>query len=154
MISLEQVRILEQKVGGVVSKLEELNAENQALRQKCEQLEQDNSSLRQSLSSFEQDQIKIEQGIINALDRLNTVENSVLLAAGVFQQESRAAAPSGAQEQATPGSENDGDPYAQAGDTAAESAQRDEPPQERQSDSGFLFSGQSEQVQPGAFDIF
>lgn len=87
MISLDQIRVLEQKIEAIVSKIKELTEENLVLHNKNSQLEQENSLLKTKLSAFEQDQEKIEQGIINALDRLNSVENSILLAAGVLNQE-------------------------------------------------------------------
>lgn len=90
MISLEQIRLLEQKVEVAVSKIKQLNEENALLKKKCTDLEKEKEEVKSKLSIFEQDQVKIEQGIINALDRLNTVENSVLLAAGMLYPEQSA----------------------------------------------------------------
>lgn len=87
MITLDQIRLLEQKVESAVAKIARLEAENSELKQRCQQLENEKSQIKSTLYNFEQDQEKIEQGIINALDRLNTVENSVLQAAGIIQQE-------------------------------------------------------------------
>jgi FtsZ-binding cell division protein ZapB len=80
MISLDQVLLLEQKVESAVEKITQLQAENDALRSKCSELTNALSSKTEQLSSFEQDQSRIENGILKALDRLNSIENSVLKA--------------------------------------------------------------------------
>ena len=78
MISLEQVLLLEQKVESAVEKIQQLQAENDALRSKCLELTNALSSKSEQLSSFENDQTQIEDGIKKALERLSTIENSVL----------------------------------------------------------------------------
>lgn len=90
MITLDQVLLLEQKVESAVAKIQQLEAENDALRNKCSELTNALSAKSEQLSSFETDQNKIEQGIRKALDRLNTIENSVLKAAGQFQGNTQA----------------------------------------------------------------
>lgn len=80
MIGLEQVLLLEQKVELAIAKIAELTEKNTSLNSKCKELEESNSLLAQRITSFEADQNKIEQGILHALDRLNSVENSVLKA--------------------------------------------------------------------------
>ena len=82
MISLDQVLLLEQKVESAVEKIRQLQDENDALRKKCSELTNALSSKSEQLSSFETDQNKIELGIRKALDRLTSIENSVLKAAG------------------------------------------------------------------------
>ena len=82
MISLDQVMLLEQKVESAVAKIQQLQAENDALRSKCSELTNALSSKSEQLSSFETDQSQIESGILKALDRLNQIENSVLKVAG------------------------------------------------------------------------
>src|SRR5574344_1749557 len=82
MISLDQILLLENKVESAVKKIIQLQAENDALRKSCAELTNSLSAKSEQLSSFEQDQSKIENGIIKALDRLNSIENSVLKAAG------------------------------------------------------------------------
>ena len=78
MISLDQVMLLEQKVESAVEKIQQLQAENDALRKQCSELTNALSSKSEQLSSFETDQSQIESGILKALDRLNQIENSVL----------------------------------------------------------------------------
>ena len=92
MITLDQVLLLEQKVESAVAKIQQLEAENDALRNKCSELTNALSAKSEQLSSFETDQNKIELGIRKALDRLNSIENSVLKAAGQIQTPAPAAA--------------------------------------------------------------
>ena len=82
MISLDQVFLLEQKVESAVAKIQQLQSENDALRTKCEQLTNALSAKSEQLSTFENDQNQIEDGIKKALDRLNSIENSVLKSSG------------------------------------------------------------------------
>ena len=82
MISLEQVMLLEKKIESAVEKIQQLQAENDALRKKCSELTNALSSKSEQLTSFETDQSQIESGILKALDRLNQIENSVLKVAG------------------------------------------------------------------------
>lgn len=85
MITLDQVQLLEKKVETIVSKINDLQKQNSALQrqnsalqEKNRELIEKNSLLMQKISTFEADQNRIEQGILNALDRLNNMENSVL----------------------------------------------------------------------------
>ena len=78
MITLDQVQLLEKKVEAIVSKMNDIQRQNVALQEKNRDLIEKNSLLMQKISSFEADQNRIEQGILNALDRLNSMENSAL----------------------------------------------------------------------------
>lgn len=89
MISLDQILLLEKKVESAVAKIAQLQAENDALRSKCSELTNALSSKSEQLSTFEQDQSKIESGIMNALDRLASIENSVLKVAGQFSEDTQ-----------------------------------------------------------------
>ena len=82
MISLDQILLLEEKVESAVEKIKQLEAENDALRSKCSELTNALSAKTEQLASFENEQKTIESGIIKAIDRLNSIENSVLKAAG------------------------------------------------------------------------
>ncbi|MDY5123736.1 MAG: cell division protein ZapB [Treponema sp.] len=82
MISLDQVLLLQQKVESAVAKIQQLQAENDALRTKCSELTNALSSKTEQLSTIEVDQNQIENGIKKALDRLNSIENSVLKTVG------------------------------------------------------------------------
>ena len=93
MISLDQVYLLEQKVESAVEKIQQLQAENDALRNKCNELTNALSVKSEQLSNFESDQSQIENGIKKALDRLNSIENSVLKNAAQQNQAAQAAKP-------------------------------------------------------------
>lgn len=93
MISLEQVLLLEQKVESAVEKIQQLEAENDALRNKCSELTNALSAKSEQLKAYESDQQKIESGIIKAIDRLNSIENSVLKGAGATAAAATVAAP-------------------------------------------------------------
>ncbi len=86
MISLDQVYLLEQKVESAVAKIQQLQAENDALRNKCTELTNALSAKSEQLTSFESDQSQIENGIKKALDRLNSIENTVLKTATQMNQ--------------------------------------------------------------------
>lgn len=85
MISLDQVLLLEEKVENAVAKIEQLNAENAALRRKCAELTNALSAKTEQFSTFQTDQDKIEAGILKALEKLNTVENAIHTAASMTQ---------------------------------------------------------------------
>ena len=91
MISLDQVLLLEEKVESAVAKIQQLEAENDALRNKCSELTNALSAKSEQLKSYESEQNKIESGIIKAIDRLNSIENSVLKAAGQSAEKPAAA---------------------------------------------------------------
>ena len=91
MISLDQVYLLEQKVESAVEKIQQLQAENDALRNKCNELTNALSVKSEQLSNFESDQSQIENGIKKALDRLNSIENSVLKTASQMNQAAQSA---------------------------------------------------------------
>jgi len=99
MISIDQVLLLEQRVESAVKKIEQLNAENAALRSKCAELSNALNAKSEQFSSFQSDQSKIEEGILKALSRLNAVENVVLSAAGVVREPSTLVSEPVAQEQ-------------------------------------------------------
>ncbi len=91
MISLDQVLLLEKKVESAVAKIAQLNAENAALRSKCAELTNALSAKTEQFSTFQTDQRLIEEGILKALNRLETVENAVLASSGVAAPKSSVA---------------------------------------------------------------
>lgn len=78
MNTLEQFTLLEQKIESAVAKIQQLQAENDALRNKCKELTNALSDKSEQLSFFQNDKSRIETGIQKALDRLNSIENTVL----------------------------------------------------------------------------
>ena len=91
MISLDQVLLLEQKVESAVEKIKQLEGENAALRNKCSELTNALSAKTEQLAAFESEQKTIESGIIKAIDRLNSIEHSVLKTAGAIASKETAA---------------------------------------------------------------
>lgn len=91
MISLDQVYLLEQKVESAVEKIQQLQAENDALRSKCAELTNALSVKSEQLNTFETDQSQIEDGIKKALDRLSSIENSVLRTVSYMSQNGQVA---------------------------------------------------------------
>ena len=91
MISLDQVELLEQKVESAVEKIKQLEGENAALRKKCSELTNALSAKTEQLTAFESEQKTIESGIIKAIDRLNSIEHSVLKTAGAIASKETAA---------------------------------------------------------------
>ncbi|MCR5699467.1 MAG: hypothetical protein K6G52_07485 [Treponemataceae bacterium] len=82
MISLDQVQLLEKKVAAIVAKMNELQkqnsyllAQNKEFASRNEDLYAQNQVLLKKVSTFEADQGRIEQGILNALEKLNAMEN-------------------------------------------------------------------------------
>lgn len=85
MISLDQVLLLQKKVETAVEKIsfltgqvEQLKNDNDALREKCAELTKSLDEKTELVTSLESDQGKIEEGILTALNRLDTVENTIL----------------------------------------------------------------------------
>ncbi len=77
MISLEQIKLLEQKVEHALKKIVALQHDNEKLTSENEDLKTEVELLREQCERLEQDEEKIEQGILSVLDKLNTVEDSI-----------------------------------------------------------------------------
>ena len=81
MTSRDHVELLVKKVESIVAKTLNLQAENDALRTKCAELTNALSAKTEQLASFEREQSMVEGGILKALERLSSIENSILQAA-------------------------------------------------------------------------
>lgn len=77
MVTLEQVKLLESKVGKALSYIDSLSAENTTLREKLEGYRLRIDELETIVLAFKEDQGRIEAGIISALERLNQFEDAV-----------------------------------------------------------------------------
>lgn len=77
MISLDQVRLLEQKVEGMLALFSRLKSEKSALEKENGELKAELETLRAKCGRFEQDEAKLEQGILSVLNRLNDMEDAV-----------------------------------------------------------------------------
>lgn len=77
MITVEQIRLLEQKVHQAVERIDLLNQENRSLKSKLEHYQTRIAEFERLIESFKKDQSEIEQGIITALDELNRLEDEL-----------------------------------------------------------------------------
>jgi len=82
MISFDQVLLLQKKVESAVQKIVELKSENDALRSKCSELTNALSEKTELLNSFTADEQKIESSIKDALNQLNTIEDTIVTQSG------------------------------------------------------------------------
>lgn len=77
MLSLDQVRLLEDRVQKAVGKIQSLDAENSRLRTEMDALRARTSELEGLVRAFKDDQGRIEEGILNALEKLSAFEDSI-----------------------------------------------------------------------------
>lgn len=77
MISLDQVRLLEQKVESMLALFSRLKSEKSALEKENGELKAELETLKAKCGRFEQDEAKLEQGILSVLNRLNDMEDAV-----------------------------------------------------------------------------
>ncbi len=85
MLNIDQVRQLENRVDKAVRKITSLSDENRRLADENKTLQDQLFSfqtrvneLERSVQEFQEDQGRIEEGILNALDKLSSFEDSVL----------------------------------------------------------------------------
>jgi chromosome segregation ATPase len=76
MITLEQVRLLDQKVNQAVELISSLKSENQMLKDKLESYQKKISELEVLLSGLKEDQSEVEVGFRKALDTLSALEKT------------------------------------------------------------------------------
>lgn len=117
MLSLDQVRLLENHVEKAVGKINSLTAENERLRSQLSTLQERVHELEGFVTGFKDDQGKIEAGILNALEQLGALENTITSEAvqeeapvDKIQEESGPATTSPADETAGSTSEEPDDP--------------------------------------------
>jgi chromosome segregation ATPase len=77
MITLEQIQTLDEKVTAAVQVIRSLKVENASLQEKLDQYQNRIDELEVLINTFKKDQGKIEQGIINALEQLNELEDAI-----------------------------------------------------------------------------
>jgi hypothetical protein len=96
MVSVEQIRALEERIERALAYIASLRAENAALKTKLEaaraeslraEERADSAGMRvleleEAAATFRQDQARIEEGIIHALEKLDAFEDLVLHADG------------------------------------------------------------------------
>jgi len=77
MISLNQIRLLEQKIESILDLVAVLQSEKAVLENQNAKLKAEVQELVAKCGRFEQDEEKIEQGILSVLNRLNNMEDAV-----------------------------------------------------------------------------
>jgi FtsZ-binding cell division protein ZapB len=77
MITLEQIRSLEDKVKKALEVIQTLQEENNTLRVTLEKSQKKIDGLEARVNAFKEDQDEIEQGIINVLAKLDELEDSI-----------------------------------------------------------------------------
>ncbi len=77
MITIEQVKLLEEKVESLINVVKSLYRERDLLKGTVAQNEKRIEELESVLHSFEISQAKIEESVMNALNQLDVFENSV-----------------------------------------------------------------------------
>ena len=77
MISLEQVKLLEEKVESLISVVKSLYGERNALKETVAQREGRIEELEAVIRSFEVAQAKIEESVMSTLNQLDVFESSV-----------------------------------------------------------------------------
>ncbi|MDR1277534.1 MAG: cell division protein ZapB [Treponema sp.] len=77
MVSLEQVKLLENKVAKTIEYVERVTGENTVLQEKLDSYQQRIDELEVLVQRFKEDQGRIEDGILSALDRLNQFEDAI-----------------------------------------------------------------------------
>jgi peptidoglycan hydrolase CwlO-like protein len=77
MITLEQIRLLESKIGKAVELIRTLKEENKTLRRAVNSAQGRMRELEKLVDTFKSDQQEIEQCIVRALDNLDRLEEEV-----------------------------------------------------------------------------
>eukprot|EP01156_Anaeramoeba_ignava_P011008 Anaeramoba_ignava/a481596_5.p1 GENE.a481596_5~~a481596_5.p1 ORF type:complete len:140 (-),score=25.84 a481596_5:125-544(-) len=78
MITLDQIRQLDAKVRKAVERINDLKNENSILKAKLDGYEKRIEEFESLIDTFKQDQGEIENGIINALNQLDMLEDKIL----------------------------------------------------------------------------
>jgi chromosome segregation ATPase len=77
MGTLDQVRLLAEKVDKAIAYVKRLQEENVQLREQSESYRQRAEELETLLNDFKEEQERIAEGILSAIERLNEFEDAV-----------------------------------------------------------------------------
>ncbi len=77
MISLNQIRLLEQRVESILQLVERLKNEKSVLEKENADLKSDSKRLYKKCADLEEAEGKIEEGILSVLNRLNDMEDAI-----------------------------------------------------------------------------
>ena len=78
MITIEQIKTLEVKINKAVDLIDRLREENNSLRNTLESTQKRMKELEKMIGDFKDGQSAIEEGIINAINKLDVLEDTVL----------------------------------------------------------------------------
>ena len=81
MISVDQIRQLQEKVQSAVEVIQKLRSENNILTTKLSGYEERIKELEVFIESYKRDQSSIEEGILDALKQLDALEDSTAVTA-------------------------------------------------------------------------
>jgi hypothetical protein len=98
MVNIEQVRLLESRVGKAIDYVNKVTDENTLLKNKLDGCQKRIEELEVLIQRFKEDQGRIEEGIISALNHLNRFEGDGSAGASA----ATASAPAGATPAAVP----------------------------------------------------
>jgi chromosome segregation ATPase len=87
MISLEQIRSLEQKVNQLVEELSRLRDENAKLKAKVKSTQTKTADLESMVNTYKQEQEAIEKGILSVLSKLDKLEDEVSLSGSALKKD-------------------------------------------------------------------
>jgi chromosome segregation ATPase len=85
MVTLEQIRLLEAQVDKALKFIDSLKDENELLKMEIEESGKKISALESTVKAYKDDQGRIEEGILNALNKLNQFEDTLLTSTAVGQ---------------------------------------------------------------------
>jgi hypothetical protein len=91
MVTLEQIRLLEAQVDKALTYIDTLKDENGALRGRLVSAQKRVEDLESTVEGYRRDQGRIEEGILNALNKLNRFEDTLLTSAGTAPEREPAA---------------------------------------------------------------
>jgi len=75
MISIKQIKNLEEKVFKTVELIKALKQENKILKSEIESVNKKNEELEQIISDYRSTQVEFEEGIANAIKQLDELDN-------------------------------------------------------------------------------
>lgn len=86
MLTLDQVKLLEDKVESLITTLKSLYGERDALRDVLQKKDKEIAELSSRVATYEAEQTKIEERVVSALNQLDVFQNSVNSAKAILSQ--------------------------------------------------------------------
>jgi len=86
MLTLDQVKLLEDKVESLIGAVKALYEERDLLRDALQKKDKEIEELTTKVNAYETEQTKIEERVVNALNQLDVFQNSVASAKAILSQ--------------------------------------------------------------------